>query len=139
MALTGVGLLLVLIALGLTFVPSDGSGTSWLVVSLGMVGALFLCGGGELLQIYGAQRDKKLSSRAVGRVESVRAGRGLWNDRLIVSLIVSFPTEDGLVHRKQARALVPLTSLASYEQGRSLLVFYNPADPDRGIRVESIQ
>jgi hypothetical protein len=138
MGLMGIGLLLILAALGLTFVPYGEAGGSWMVIALGTLGALILCGGGELIQIYGARHNKKLSARAVGRVESISTGRGLLNDRLIVSLIVSFPASDGVVHRKQTRALVPLTSLASYEQGSSLFILYNPSDLDGGIRVESM-
>jgi hypothetical protein len=137
---SGIGLLLVLLAVSFTFVKSTGGiDYSWLCVLAGSVGALLLCGGGELIGIFsGRLKKKRMNASAMGSVESIQLGRGIVNGRAIVSLVVSFASEDGVPRRIKTNALVSLASLSTYEKGRSVVVRYNAANPDDGILVEAI-
>jgi hypothetical protein len=137
---SGIGLLLVLLALSFTFVKSTGGiDYSWLSVTLGLVGAFLLCGGGELVGIFGGRlKRKRMNARAMGSVESIRLGPAIFNGRAIVSVVVSFASEDGVAHQTRTNALVSLASLSTYEKGRSVVVRYNASNPDGGILVEAI-
>ncbi|MDQ0072388.1 hypothetical protein J2W34_004193 [Variovorax boronicumulans] len=135
----GIGLLLVLVAVSLTFVDSTGGiDYSWLSMLCGLVGALLLCGGGELAGIFGARllKGKRMRAHAMGLVESIELGRGIFNGRALVSLVVSFAGEDGMAHRTKTNALVSLATLSTYEKGRPVVVRYDASDPDGGILVE---
>jgi len=140
MRLTIVGLCLVLLALLFTFYsPSPRFESTWLTVLFGVPGAFLLCGGGELLQVFVKRlRKKRMNASAEGQVESIHLGRGLFNGRVLVSLVVSFTGDDGVKHRAKTSTLVPLTSLSSYEKGRPLTVLYEANHLERGILVESI-
>ncbi|WP_447740117.1 hypothetical protein [Variovorax boronicumulans] len=140
MKLTSLGLLLVALALFFTFrAPSSAFEGTWLTVLFGMSGAFLLCGGGELLRNLAMRlRKRRLRARATGQVDSIELGRGLFNGRVLVSLVVSFAGEDGLVRRVKTSVPVPLTNLSRYEKGRSLTVLYDAGHLDRGVFVEPI-
>jgi len=140
MIFSGIGLFLVLLAVSFTFVKSTGGVDYSLLCALaGTVGALLLCGGGELIGIFIRKlRRKRMNASAMGSVESIQLGRGILNGRAIVSLVVSFASEDGVAHQTRTNALVSLARLSTYEKGRSVVVRYNASNPDGGILVEAI-
>ena len=137
---SGIGLVLVLLALACTFVESSGGiNYSWLAVLFGTAGAFLLCGGGELFKIFGRRlKKKRMKARAMGSVESIEMGRGIFNGSALVSLVVSFATEDGVAHLVKTEALVSLVHLPTYEKGRTVLVRYDASDPDAGILIEAV-
>lgn len=140
MIFSGIGLLLVLLALVCTFFESTGGiNYSWLAVLSGTAGALLLCGGGELFKIVIRRfRKKRMKARAMGSVESIEMGRSVLNGSALVSLVVSFASEDGVAHRIRTEALVSLVHLPTYGKGRPVVVRYDASDPDGGILVEAL-
>lgn len=141
MIFPGIGLLLVLVAVSLTYIDSRGGvDYSWLSLLCAVVGGLLLCGMGELAGIFGTRlfKGKRMRARAVGLVEGIELGRGIFNGRALVSLVVSFASEDGASHRTKANALVSLATLSAYEKGRPVVVRYDATDPDGGILVDAV-